>query len=331
VCGPSNPSIRPHDHEDQTVNLDEHQNVAFRADTVGPRLSPVLRNLVQATSRLGFSVSLDDLAEIEAGEMQARQALDGAFAMMREQALARRRNLADFEGVEVVSIGQDCFSRTVLTRWGLKKFSALGEKSGPFDLSVHRLPTTAQLIETDFDGYMTPSQLVYNAKLGYCQHTGLGTHFNHEKGPEFSEDGFAPLIARYASRIDNFQAVMASGRPTALVLHVLRPSQTGTGAAIDGLWKVIERRWGGEARCLIAVNTWPHGAEIVPTETRFPERVTMIDIAYPAPKYVWHMPEHSFSEGGCAFEREVVTRVGEAAACLVPRDAAASAPATSAA
>jgi hypothetical protein len=318
-------------HEAPSVNLDEHKNAAFRADAVAPRLAPVLRNLVQATSRLGFSVSTADLAEIDAAEVEARQALDGAFAMMREQALARRQNLADFADVEVVSIGQDCFSRTVLTRWGLKKFSALGERSGPFDLSVHRLRTTARLIETDFDGYMNPSQLVFNAKLNYCQHTGLGTHFNHEKGPEFADDGFAPLIARYAARIENFQAVMASGRPTALVLHVLRPSEPGTGAAVDALWKVIERRWGGANRRLIAVNTWPHGAEIVPTPTAFPESVTMIDIAYPAPNYVWHMPEHSFTEAGCAFEREVVARVKDAAACLLPAGATASAPAVTAA
>ena len=121
------------------MNLDEWHNELFRADAAEARLAPVLRGFMQMTSRDGFSLSPADLAEIDAGEERALALVGAAFAIMREQAVERRRNLEDFAGIEIVSIGEDCFSRSVLTRWGLKKFAKLGEKSAPFDLSVHHL------------------------------------------------------------------------------------------------------------------------------------------------------------------------------------------------
>jgi hypothetical protein len=170
------------------VNIDEQHNELFQAERDAARLAPVLRSFLRSTSRLGFSVTPEDLAEIDAGEARALALVSDTFAMMREQARERRQNLVDFDGVDLISIGQDCFARSVMTRWGMKKFAALGEKSGPFDLSVHQMDVAARLIETDFAGYMDPAQLYYNEKMNYCMHRSARTHFNHETGAEYATD-----------------------------------------------------------------------------------------------------------------------------------------------
>lgn len=300
------------------MTIDEHHNERFQADRDVARLAPVLRSFVQATSRTGFSVTPEDLAEIDAAEARAMTLVADAFGMMREQAEERRQNLLDFEGVELLSVGQDCFSRSVMTRWGMKKFAALGEKSGPFDLSVHQMETTIRLIETDFAGYLDTSQLVFNEKLNYPVHRGNRTHFNHETGQEFTENGFAALVERYERRIANFNAVMESGRPTLILLHHVKPQNEGAGDEIDRLWRAIEGRWGAANKLLVSVNTWAHASEVLPMGTAHPANVRMIDVAYPMPGYIWHKLQHTFSAAGCAFEREVMQQVRAAAATLRP-------------
>lgn len=306
------------------MNLDAHRNTAFQASEVTARLSALTQQFLSQTSREGFSISEADLAEIEAAAAAAHARLDAGFAAIREQAHARRQNLEDFENVEFVSLGEDCFARTLLTRWGLKKPAALGERSAPFDLSVNRLRVVTAMIETDFRRYLDPGDLGYSEKAGHCFNRRLGVQFNHETGPEYAADGFSPLIRRYLPRIERFREVMASDRPLALVFHGCRPHEGPLGEGLARLWDVIAARWGGANKRLIAVNTWPHGAEVRPTEALRPE-IAVLDIAYPSPGYIWHPPRFAFSDAGVAFERQVTAFVRQEALTLVPGDRAAAA------
>lgn len=299
------------------MQFDDYRNPAFDASDITAKFRFLMQTCFTRASREGYSLSDPDLAEIDAAAARAQAVVARGFAQMRAQAVARRANLEAFDGVEFVSLGEDCFSRTLATRWGLKKFAALGEKSAPFDLSVHRIAVATALIARDFADYLDPADLVYNPQADHCAHRRLGVQFNHETGPEFAADNFAPLIARYQARIENLRAVMASDRPIALVFHGCRPHLAPLGDAIDRLWDTVADRWGAQGKRLICINTWPHGVEITPTETTRPE-VAVLDIHYPRPGYIWHAARFAFAEDGVAFEAECADFVRREAGLLLP-------------
>ena len=299
------------------MQFDDYRNPEFNASDVAAKFRFLMQTCFSRAAREGYSISDPDLAEIDAAAAAAQRIVAGSFAGMRAQAVARRANLEEFDGVEFVSLGEDCFSRTLATRWGLKKFARLGEKSAPFDLSVHRIGVATTLIARDFADYLDPADLVFNPQTDHCHHRRLGVQFNHETGPEFAADDFAPLIARYEARIAHFRSVMASDRPVALVFHGCRPHAAPLGGAIARLWDAIVARWGAGDKRLICINTWPHGAEIVPTEVTRPG-IAVLDIHYPRPGYIWHAARFAFAEDGVAFEAKCAEFVRREARLLLP-------------
>lgn len=53
----------------------------------------------------------------------------------------------------IVSLGSDCFSRTIPTLWGVKPRKRQGEPGCPFDLSTNFLSGIVRNIEEDFANY----------------------------------------------------------------------------------------------------------------------------------------------------------------------------------
>lgn len=47
---------------------------------------------------------------------------------------------------EIISLGQNCLPRTILTRWNIKPSKAQGELSCPFNLVKHELPRISYYI-----------------------------------------------------------------------------------------------------------------------------------------------------------------------------------------
>jgi hypothetical protein len=302
------------------MDVSSYRNAEFDASEIEARFRFQMQSAFMRASRDGFSISDADLADIEAAAETVTATVGRGFAALIDQVRQRRKNLEEFAGIEFVSLGEDCFSRTLTTRWGLKKPAGLGEKSAPFDLSIHRAGVTAGLIARDFANYIDPADLVFNEKTNHCYHQRLGVQFNHETGREFAADNFAPLIAKYAARVDNFRAVMASGRPLALVFHGVRPHEVPLGERIARLWDVVAARWGSENKRMICINTWPCGAEVVPTKVDRPE-VAVLDLHYPRPDYVWHLGHVAFSEDGIAFEARCADFVRHEARLLLPAPA----------
>jgi hypothetical protein len=285
-------------------------------------LDKTLQELFVLTARKSFSVSLDDENAILLARNAASSLLHEYFDMMADQVVERRKNLNGFHGMHFVSIGEDCFSRTVLTQWGVKPFAKLGEKSGPFDLSIHPVASTTTLIETDFAAYLDPEHLRFNEKTNFSNNEKLKISFNHETGPTYAESHFQPLIDIYARRLEHFRGIMASQAPTVLVLHSQRPSAS-TGSDICRLWTAVKGRWSVDNKVLVCIKTWPHGAEIVPSASVNDPRIAILDIHYPCDGYVWYLPKYCFTREGFAFERQVIDFVKRAAARLRRERAAA--------
>lgn len=84
------------------------------------------------------------------------------FEKRRQQFLAAQHE-KNIYGYKIVSLGCDCFSRTIPTLWGIKPRKKQGEKGCPFDLSDNPLPAVVKYLENDFKGYF--NSLAYNKQL----------------------------------------------------------------------------------------------------------------------------------------------------------------------
>lgn len=69
------------------------------------------------------------------------------FEKRRQQFLDAQHE-KNIYGYKIVSLGCDCFSRTIPTLWGIKPRKKQGEKGCPFDLSDNPLPAVVKYLET---------------------------------------------------------------------------------------------------------------------------------------------------------------------------------------
>lgn len=125
---------------------------------------------------------------------------------------------------EIVSLGQNCLSRTILTRWNIKPSKAEGELSCPFDLVKHELSRINYYIENDFEGYFDDLFFILR-KRNFLDFRGKGlwrkndgTIFFHDKDCRINDRD--KLIRRISARIDNFREIIKSDTPILFVLNI---------------------------------------------------------------------------------------------------------------
>lgn len=226
------------------------------------------------------------------------------------QAEARQSNRAEFADLRFFSLGMDCFSRTVCTRWGFKPSAAMGERSHPFDLAVHPLRSVVKLLETDFSGYLDPKLLKVHAPTQAARHTELAVAFNHEKGRAFITDDFALLIAKYRQRIENFAADASLPGHKIFICHQdkLTPPMV---ANFRRLQQVIRERFPQGSNQLICLLT-PHPGEpidIGSVRRMEASSIPVIRQEYPFKGYVWH--RHWLRHEALGFERALMAQLAE--------------------
>ena len=102
-----------------------------------------------------------------------------------------------------VSLGENCFVRTILTRWGYKVSKNNGELSCPFDLCVSKISGINKILEDNFSHYF--DGLRYDDFNAKWRNDTNSLEFNHDLdcGPGDRQQ----LIDRYKHRISNFLAL----------------------------------------------------------------------------------------------------------------------------
>jgi hypothetical protein len=223
-------------------------------------------------------------------------------------AIDRGQNLARYSDIAFVAVGEGCLSRVVLTRWGMKPPRRLGERTGPFDLSIHPVSATIALLESDFEGWIDPDRLRYSEADGFVVNPDLAVSFNHETGEEYNEPGsFVKIREIYERRLENFRRVLEEAPAICFVLHVFSPSPR--------IWSDVQRlsdllcaRSPSSDHLMLVLDTWEAEQEI-DTSGREPiagQNIRVVDVHYPFPGYKWWL---DFSSGaGSRFERELITQ-----------------------
>ncbi|MBB5692282.1 DUF1796 family putative cysteine peptidase [Muricoccus pecuniae] len=286
------------------MELEAVHNDKFSVEAAETQLQKLLTSWLLATSGQSFSNSRADIAAIEEARRKALSMLNVTFDRMESSARYRRECLLKYAGVNFVSIGEDCFSRTVLTRWGLKPSAKFGERSMPFDLSVHQISSLANLLEQDFRGYTDPANLTYLEEKNFCSNVLYKVGFNHEVGREFAENNFERLREVYDRRLRNFRELLAHEDRKCFVLHVMQPRHANW-SAVRRIWEWLRANSKGSV-IMVCLCTWQYGQEITMAK-REPvsvEGISLVDVNYPLPQYVWH--KHVVKNEAEGFERSVI-------------------------
>ena len=292
------------------MNLDNLKNGSFSRKIAADRIAVVLHELTRLTNRADFSLSLADLEEIQHAREGARETVDTYFDLMTEKALERRANLVRYAGIQFISLGEDCFSRTIPTQWGLKPSAKLGEKTCPFDLSVHLVSMLPTIIRSDFEGYLDPENFSFLEDRGFCRNNALHIQFNHEMGRKFADNDFEILRDAYRRRIENFHELLAGDARSVFLIHFVRP-RSETCIHIRNTLEVLKEKCATADILLICINTWEPDQEVDLRERELldGENVAFVDVHYPFPNYVWFRPDCCFSPQGHLFEKDVILKL----------------------
>lgn len=232
----------------------------------------------------------------------------------------RLRVLVDPPPFNIVSLGRDCLSRSVPTKWGLKKPRPLGELTMPFDLSVHPLSCMADILEAGFADYLLPDRLQFDSLRNYVVDDSRQILWNHEVGRQWCDNGFTPFIARYQRRIENFYKTIRGGKPTVFVLYNNEPYDDVALASVRRIATAIGNITVDPIAlcCITSTDQAEHKKAEQHWHTETVGRVPVSCFSIPVPYvwYLWFEHKHFTLPPGVVFETEVIRSIAETAAYL---------------
>ena len=215
------------------------------------------------------------------------------------ETLAEHLNYQRHIAYRIVSLGSDCFSRTIPTLWGVKPRKRQGEPGCPFDLSTNFLSGIVRNIEEDFANYF--NTLHFNGR--FWEIARSNTVFSHENdcGPNDENT----VRKRFSGRIDNFRRALADVRPALFVHHFIRglndATPDETARLLNRLWQLLnDKRCGLPFRLLVVDHcNYIPAAELIP-------QICLFAPDYLPETYVWNYPEYRMSAAGLRFETEFI-------------------------
>ena len=194
-----------------------------------------------------------------------------------------------------ISLGENGFVRTVLTRKGLKPTKEMGELSCPFDLCVSSLPKTEYIIRTLFSDYF--DGLEFDEKKGMFVNNKLALLYNHDTDCLTKQD----LINRYRNRINNFISLQKNKELVFVASSV--EAQTDY-KSINSLYNTILFTFKNTKVCFIFVDI---SKEKIQNLDKLLKEIHYKNIPNPYPNYwgEWYKYEFYNSPSGKDFENNV--------------------------
>lgn len=207
---------------------------------------------------------------------------------------ARAENKKSFTGFDykIVSLGENCLPRTVMTRWGIKPKRNEGELSMPFDLAIHKASNIYEIISSGFQGYL--GKLKYQNETNTWINPDLSIRFNHDK--DMGSDDLELLTTRYEKRISNFYQVIESAGNVLFIQVVIKDRFS------PQILTVLERLRKGKPFKLAIIDATGNVKNV-------PNEAFLLSARYPYPEYKWSVVDHFGSVDGEHYERKIVEGV----------------------
>ena len=206
------------------------------------------------------------------------------FEKRRQQFLDAQHE-KNIYGYKIVSLGCDCFSRTIPTLWGIKPRKKQGEKGCPFDLSDNPLPAVVKYLENDFKGYF--NSLAYNKQLKSWWLADDEIVYCHED--DCTETSRSIVTERFAGRINNLRQILYQDtKPALFISHfnpMLAPADINeTEQLYNRMYKTLQTARGKRGFRLMIVDT---SGKLSAATNLLPESNLFSCPWLPQP-YVWH-------------------------------------------
>ena len=198
-----------------------------------------------------------------------------------------------------LSLGENCFVRTVATRQGLKDCKSDGELSMPFDLCVSSVRGTIQIIKNDFRNYF--DGLYWDQEKQQWENKELRLGFNHDK--DCDQNNRDMLVQRYTNRIKNMHK-LRKNKKLACVFSTVNANTSPSD--INELYKVVKAFFARTDLKFIVIDCSKAG---VRKTNKISHRISYAHIPHPYPNYwgEWYKSEFFDSEAGRKFEKRVAT------------------------
>lgn len=196
----------------------------------------------------------------------------------------------------IVSLGHNCFPRTVLTRWGLKPDRSEGELSMPFDLATFETFEITKNIQNDFENFF--DNLEYREKPHFLKKEGYWIkapdciEFMHEK--DLKKDEKQKLIDIYKKRIDNFRICLNDPIPIVFVQLLGDCDDT------ENLYDSLKKIRGDKPFSLVILDPQDSVKHSNPN-------ISVLKLKYPSPDYKnnWWSQKYYTSKEGKLFEQKI--------------------------
>lgn len=220
------------------------------------------------------------------------------YLKTQQNFIAAHKN-NDIFSYRIVSLGCDCFARTIPTLWGIKPRKKQGEKGYPFDLSDNPLSSVVKYIENDFKGYF--ASLQYNSQLHSWFLAADEIVYCHED--DCNQDSRQTIIKRFSQRIDNFRDVLNKDTKPAIFISHYNPCLCPNNSEeIQNLYnrlyqKLSELRGDRPFRFFI-IDTSGKLSNLV-----FMDGIRLLSFPWLPQPYIWHQPECRYKKTGLKFEQ----------------------------
>lgn len=291
------------------VAIEEHRNSVLDPEAHITAATKQALQMSVLSSGQGFAISNKDISDLQRLRDGVVSSWTDIVDKLISVAHVRQRNLPRFDAINMLSLGGDCFSRTVLTRWGLKRTSKLGECSCPFDLAVTYPEAVDLLIESDFEGFMDPINLAYDVATNNCCNKRYNINFNHETGTDYAANNFTKIRMLYNSRVSNFRHLVSEPRPLFMLIYL--PIFMDARLSYIEISKRIFRKiksQRNEATSLLVLNA--HASDCAPVIDGFIDNdLEWINVPVPDAGYVWHDASWFMSNIGITHEQKVIQYV----------------------
>ena len=137
----------------------------------------------------------------------------------------RKTHKINFDDKNIVSLGFNCFPRTILTNWGLKRTKSMGELSYPFDLAIHYTEDLTKLLNNNFrvffnnlSFYHTHESWMKPESTGFWKNKKYIFRYVHDE--DCGETEKDKLITRLENRVKNWNAMIKSKKTSYFVLYI---------------------------------------------------------------------------------------------------------------
>lgn len=144
------------------------------------------------------------------------------FGLLLKKLADNFNTYLKIQSYAIVSLGPNCYPKTVLVRHGLLKRKKFGQPTYPFDLAwFHSAKYITEFLKSDFKNFLT--ELRYS---DYSKSWDNGNKINFSHEAYLSPNQKNELIRIYNKRIKNFRNEMQQSRPI-LFLQILKDEKIG--------------------------------------------------------------------------------------------------------